>query len=461
MDDQTLLEDHRAIGQLLDHTPVTGWHRRITRLLGIGCLFNFFEVALGSLVVTLLPEAWADGSLEQATFIASAFVGEFLGAALLSPLADRLGRRTMFQVNLIAYAGLSILSAASPSFDLLVLTRILVGIGLGAELTLVDTYTTEMMPALSRGRMLARVYLLGFLGVPLAAALATLLPHRIGDVSSWRIMILASAAGACYVWIIRRRLPESPRWLASHERIEEARRIVVGAGLDVPSRPVPEPHPAWLVAEAHPVSDAESGRGDLPAGARVRGEARKRLALACLLQAVGPIAFYGFASLAPLVLVNRGYDVVDSLAFSALSVLGYPAGALVLVGISERFQRRNLVVVTSALVAGFGLVFGLATAPWLIVASGFATGLTNVVQATAARAYIAELFPTSIRARMVGRSYSLSRFVAGVLPFAALPLLDATNGAVLYAFSAVLSGGLAVTTRALGPRTNAVALDHV
>jgi MFS transporter, putative metabolite:H+ symporter len=442
---QTRTQTH--VAARLDEAPINAWHRLMSRLLGIGCLFNFFEVALGGLIVTLLPHAWVDTSLKKATVIACAFGGEFIGAAVLSPLADRLGRRTMFQVNLLAYAALSILCAFSPSLGFLLATRFLVGIGLGAELILVDTYSTEVMPAAHRGRMLAKVYLFGFLGVPVAAFSATLLPHQIAGVSSWRLLIATSALGAVFVWVARRRLPESPRWLAVQGREAEATAILDFADF-------PQPNHQGRVA-----TDAEPAKAVVPDDRTAGGS--RRLALACLLQSIGPVGFYGFASLAPLVLISKGYDVVHSLAFSALTVLGYPVGALLVMVVVERVQRRTLLVTTTMLMAVFGLLFGLAQSPALIVVAGFLTGLVNVVQATVSRAYIAELFPTKERATKVGGSYSLSRLMAAVLPFAAVPLLDGAGAGPLYAASAVLILFLAGCTLALGPRTNAVALDAV
>jgi len=425
----------------MDGATVGRWHRNVARLLGIGCFFNFFEVALGSLIVTLLPATWVDTSAEKAAVIACAFAGEFVGAVVLSPYADRLGRRRMFQINLFAYAALSLICAFAPSLAALVAIRFLVGIGLGAELTLVDTYTTELMPARARGRMLARVYFFGMLGVPVGAILATLLPHNMLGTSSWRVLIALSAMGAVFVWLIRRRLPESPRWLATQGRIDEA-----GAVLDL----------AGIAPADGPVISNSRPEGSLPAAV-----ARRRLALAMLLQTIGPVGFYGFASLAPLVLLAKGYDVVDSLAFSALTVLGYPAGCLVLTLVAERIQRRALVIASTVLVAIFGVVFGVANQTWLIVAAGFLTGLVNVVQATVSRAYCAELFPTLVRARMVGGTYSLSRFVAAVLPFVAIPLLDTAGPGIVYTCCAILIAILAVSVWRLGPRTNAINLDEV
>ena len=103
--------------------------------------------------------------------MASGFLGMFVGANVLSVLADRLGRRRVFLLNLLTYSLFSLLAAFSPNIETFLVLRFLAGIGLGAELVLVDTYLAEFLPARVRGRYIAWAYTVGFLGVPVAALL--------------------------------------------------------------------------------------------------------------------------------------------------------------------------------------------------------------------------------------------------------------------------------------------------
>jgi len=147
-----------AIADRLDRLPLSGWHRRMVLLIGLGSFFSFFEVALGSFLGTLLGAGWKLTTVDTSMVIGSAFVGEMIGSLLLAPLADRVGRRTMFQVNLIAYAAMSLATAFAPNLPVFLALRVLTGIGLGAELTLVDTYLSELLPARRRGRYVAWSY---------------------------------------------------------------------------------------------------------------------------------------------------------------------------------------------------------------------------------------------------------------------------------------------------------------
>jgi putative MFS transporter len=114
----------------------------------------------------VLAKEFGLGSTGKALVIAAAFAGMFVGANVLSIAADRLGRRRVFILNLLLYSFFSLAAAFSPNIETFLVLRFLAGIGLGAELVLVDTYLAEFMPSRVRGRMTAWAYTIGFLGVP-------------------------------------------------------------------------------------------------------------------------------------------------------------------------------------------------------------------------------------------------------------------------------------------------------
>ncbi|WP_063824920.1 MFS transporter [Nocardia pseudovaccinii] len=444
---------HTAL-QALDRLAVTPWHRRVVALVGIGSFFNFYEIAIGTLMLPLLPGDWNLSSGWKAAIIAAPFAGEFLGAWLLTPLADRFGRRRMFQLNLLAYAILSIACAAADGELSMVVLRFMLGIGLGAELALVDSYLTELLPPRDRGRLVAWSYTFGMTAVPVAGILVTVLPHTIAGIDSWRWMLTFAAGGALLIWVMRQRLPESPRWLITRGRETEAVAIIdsiLAAGAaDKGSPPV--------TAASDPLlADRSTGHDSLLTPA----ELRRRITLIGLLQGLGSVGIYGFSTIAPLAILAKGIEVVDSLAYSALSALGYPLGPLLLVALSDRVQRKTLAVASAVAVGAFGFAFGLAGPPTLIVLFGFLTGLSATFHGTVARAYGAELFPTHLRSTLVGRTYSMSRVIAAVLPFIAVPTLHSLGPGALYAGCGLLMLMLAVTVMWLGPRTNFRSLEAI
>lgn len=432
-----------TVADRLDRLPPSRWHRRTVVLIGLGAFFSFFEVALGGFLGVLLKTPWNLTTVDVSMIVGSAFLGEMIGSLTLAPLADRFGRRTLFQVNLIAYATLSLATAFSPDLAVFLVLRVLTGIGLGAELTLVDTYLAELLPARRRGRYIAWGYTLGLTAAPIAGLLAKSATGTILGLAGWRWLLILAAAGGLVAWLSRRRLPESPRWLAAVGKTAEAERVVTA--IEQQSGPPVEP----------PVpAGNRTGRQD-------PGRYRRRSLLMWLMWLGTPVGFYAFASIAPIVLLAKGFDLAHSLTYTALSAIGYPLGSLVSVALSERFERRTLVIASTLAAAGFGVLFGLGTNIGVVIAAGVGTTVSTIVQSNSVHIYQTELFGTAGRSTSIGLPYAASRLVSALLPFVAATLLAAVGAGGLYAGCAVLLGVMALVVRLLGPRTNGRCLDAI
>src|SRR3954467_6436386 len=150
-----------AASSVLERLPVSRWHWRLVVLVGIGTFFDLYEIFLGGVLAPILAKEFALGSIGKAAVVASGFLGMFVGANVLSILADRLGRRRVFLLNLLTYSLFSLAAAFSPDIGWFLVLRFLAGIGLGAELVLVDTYLAEFLPGHARGRYTAWAYTVG------------------------------------------------------------------------------------------------------------------------------------------------------------------------------------------------------------------------------------------------------------------------------------------------------------
>src|SRR4051794_7653471 len=232
-----------AASSVLERLPVSGWHWRLVVLVGIGTFFDLYEVFLGGVLAPVLAKEFGLGSVGKSMVIAAGFAGMVIGANVLSIAADRLGRRRVFILNLLVYSVFSFAAAFSPNIETFLVLRVIAGIGLGAELVLVDTYLAEFIPAKHRGRMTAWAYTIGFLGVPLAALLGGRLVARqqLLGIDGWRWLLLFGGLGAVFILAVRTLLPESPRWLESRGRHQEARKVVESVASKVaPDTPVAE-----------------------------------------------------------------------------------------------------------------------------------------------------------------------------------------------------------------------------
>ncbi|MFH8345675.1 MFS transporter [Streptomyces sp. NPDC018045] len=450
----TQLAGARA-GARLDRLPPSRWHRRLTLTVGIGAFFDLYEVFLGGVLAAVLAERWHLDHTARSWVIAAGFLGMFVGANVLSVLADRFGRRRMFLVNLGAYSLCSLLGAFAPDVAWLIALRFLAGLGLGAELVLVDTYLAEFLPRAVRGRYIAWAYTFGFLGVPVAAFVGARLVagRELFGVEGWRWLLVAGALGAAFIQLMRARLPESPRWLAVHGRHEEAARIVS----DIEERVARETGgtlPSVAVA-------AEVPQRRVPLGEMFRGEHRRRTVMWWIFQVLQTVGYYGFGSLAPVVLTAKGHTVTASLSYAALSFCGYPLGSALSVPLIDRIERKTLIIASALGMAACGLAFGFADAGRLIVGAGFALTVCSNVFSNAFHVYQTEIFPTGLRSSAIGIAYSLSRITSVILPFVALTVLADLGPGAVFTGSAALMVLLCLDVALLGPRSTGRSLERI
>src|SRR5262245_15674068 len=218
---------HVTIASQLNRLPLTRAHWRITIIVGLGLFFDLFDVFLAGVLSTVLTASFGLSQQVLPLVLGSSFLGMFIGATFMGGTADRHGRRPAFLINLGIYSLFTLLGAFSINAAMLVFTRFVAGIGIGAEMPLSDAFLSELLPAEHRGRMMSWAYTTGFLGVPAAGLLArVLVPLNPLGVAGWRWLFVVGSLGGVIVWSLRRALPESPRWLESVGRIDEAAAIV-------------------------------------------------------------------------------------------------------------------------------------------------------------------------------------------------------------------------------------------
>ncbi|GAA3879054.1 MFS transporter [Streptomyces lacrimifluminis] len=442
-----------SIGARLDRMPITPTHRRLTLVVGVGLLFDTFENNLSGTIAKVLQSDFGFGANELKLVLASAFIGQFFGSLLLGRIADRYGRRRAFLINLAIYSVFSLLGAFSPNAAWLIATRFLAGVGIGAEQTLSDTYLADVLPAAKRGRFIAWAYTLAFCGVPAVGFAALwLVPLSPLGVDGWRWLFVIGSLGSAVVWILRRRLIESPRWLASAGREAEAELLVSRMEAEVPS--------ATPAAVAGGYTREEAGDASRPRLRDVlKPGLRRRTLMLWIFCALSVVGYYGFGALAPQILAAKGYGIVAGLGYTALSFLGYPIGSALSIPVIDRVERKTLVAVSAAAMAGAGLGFAHAGSATLVVVFGCVYTLCSNIFSSVSHVYLSEQYPTAIRATASGAAYSLSKLSAAALPFVLLPVLQAYGPGALFAVIAAAMAVLTVTVLALGDRTTGTSVD--
>src|SRR5438067_712910 len=209
-------------GERLDRLPICSFHYRVLGLIGAGLFLDSFDIYMqGPVLAEMVRTHWSDPA-HNAAFLSATFAGLLTGALLSGWLGDRFGRRTMYQLNLLLFGLVTMISAFSPSFGFLAACRYVIGIGLGGEVITGYGTLAEFVPARERGRWQGMLAFLSNMGLPASAFISLAIIPLCG----WRWMFGLVGVLAVFVWALRKAMPESPRWLESHGRQAEAEALL-------------------------------------------------------------------------------------------------------------------------------------------------------------------------------------------------------------------------------------------
>jgi putative MFS transporter len=460
MDTKVTREAALIAGRLERLPPTRGFWRRIT-LLSLGGFFEFYDLFLSAYVApglvksgiltTTTPGLF--GTTGIAGFVAAFFLGLFVGTALFGFIADRLGRRVIFMGSLLWYAAASLVMAFQQDAFSLNLWRFICGIGIGVELVTIDTYIAELAPPAWRGRAFAFSNIIQFAAIPLVAFLGWLLvPRVILGLDGWRFVVMAGSVGAILVWFVRRRLPESPRWLAAHGRRNEADAILEAWEVEARLEGAELPEPRAHAAEARRGSFWEIWRPPY-LGRTVM------LIVFNVFQAAG---YYGFASWVPTLLIAAGIETTKSLGYTFIIAIAAPFGpAIGYLLFTDRAERKWVVVGAALVITAAGLAFTGAHAMASVIACGVILTLANNIFSYAYHGYQPELFPTRVRAQAVGFVYSFSRLSTMFSAFVIAAILKSFGAPGVFVFIAGCMGIVAAVIAIFGPRTRGLTLEQI
>jgi putative MFS transporter len=441
-----------GIAARLERLPLAAFHRRFVALIALGGWFDFYDIFMMAYLGAALQSS---GFLTLAQFsqvIAAGFFGMFVGTVGFGLVSDRWGRKRAFLWMLLIYSSFTLLGAFANSPEMLTIARALAGIGIGAELVVIDTYVTEMVPGRVRGRYVAITQVVGFTAIPVVALLSEWLVPTHWLLEGWRWVMVIGAGGALFVWYLRLRLPESPRWLEIAGRHSEADTLMREIEATV-TRETRQSLPA-------PGTVVEEPRERLPLRDLWAREYRGRTVMLMIFHLLQTIGIYGFANWAPTFLLAGGQSLAQSLHYGTLIALVSPIGPIIAVLTTERLERKYAIVGLSILMAVSGLAFPFAHSALLIVVTGALLTIFSYWFSAVLHAYQAELFPTRARATGVGFTYSWSRLSA-MFSTLIIGALLAKGVLAVFVFIAAAMLGVAVLIGFWGPRTNAIVLEDL
>jgi MFS family permease len=420
---------------LLSRLDAAGWnrvHTAITAALGIGWLLDAFEVTIVNNVIGAFRDLWHLTSLQASWILSIWFVGIMVGAYLFGYLADRFGRRRLFLLTLLMYGLFTFLTAFAWGYVSFMVLRLLTAVGVGAEYAAINAAISEFIPARHRGKANATVMNFWSLGAILAALVTLCLLNNLPPDVGWRAAFGFGAVIALCTGLVRRYIPESPRWLLARGDTEAAEAVVAnvengrfeGSAVRVTGR------------AASPATRSSFWHQSRELITRYPG----RVALGSLLDFSEAAGYYGlFAFLAlfilPAVAVSPQFVPWFYLIGNVGALIGGVAAAVLL----DKIGRKITVPSFYALAAFGVLILAAATYTrdwrWVLVAftlaNLFATGSWVSAYPT-----FSEIFPTHLRSTGIGLSVAVGRIGAF---FAPLGLTVVANAAGMLAALALLA----------------------
>jgi putative MFS transporter len=433
-------------GARLDRLPMSGFHRRLLRLVALGMFFDSFDNAMMAGVLGTLVANGTSNFAMNAQYISVSFFGLTVGAAMAGLMGDRWGRRFAYQFNLLLFGGMCLASALAPSMSWLIVIRALMGVGLGAEYVAGYSMVSEFIPPARRGRCIAIVNVISSSGGFTVNQVGLWVIPWFG----WRAMFVIGGVGALWVWWMRRKLPESPRWLESTGNIVEAERVITEIEQEVAAGGVLPP-----VVAAPPAAIGRVGIGVL-----FRPPVLHRTLLAIAINMIVLVCSYSFTSWIPSFFVQEGFSVTRSLTFNAVMSGGAVFGPLVGFFLADRVGRKTAIIGCAVGAAMVGAVYPFMSTPLAIMVVGFLlVGSMNLMISVGLACYTPELFPTAYRFRGSGLAQMMGRGALIATPYVVVVLYGTYGiaGVVL-----VLSGmylTLAAIVAVFGIETNQQSLE--
>jgi len=454
--------NNNKLSERIDALPASAGLWRFIALLSLGGFFELYDLFQTGYISSGLiaggifhvGDLGVFGISDQAAFASVTFLGLFFGASLLAPYADRFGRRLTFMFALAWYGCFSLLMAFQNQAEWIIFCRFLVGVGLGIELVTIDTYLTECVPTRLRSKAFAFAFFVQFLSVPAVALMSWwLVPQTILGLTGWRWVVIAGAVCSMVIWLVRKNLPESPRWLAQQGRHQEAHQVVSTMEIRCGAADS-APHPQEI--ETAEISQRKGRFRDIWAP-----QYRQRTLMLVVMNIFQAIGFFGFGNWLPALLSGKGASITHSLLYAFFITLAYPLGSLICSRYADKIENKWQIVLSSLMTVVFGTLFALQNNPLMLILCGFCITYSNAWLTYSYHAYQTEVFPTYIRARAVGFCYSFSRLSTVFSSLIIGMILQAAGTQGVIAFIVVSMLIVMLTIGIFGPKTRGINLENI
>ena len=447
------------IAKRLERLPLSKLHYKLLFVHGFGWLFDAMDVGIITFVLAALAKDWQLHPNEIGLIGSAGLAGMAVGAALSGIIADFWGRKKVFQITLLIYGVTTLFCGLAWDIKSMMFFRFLVGVGLGGELPVVSSLLSEFIPGKQRGRFIVLLESFWAWGWLIAALIAFLVIPAYG----WRIAFVIGAIPALYIWIVRRKLPESPRWLESKGRIEEADSVMKSLENES-ERLTRTPLPPIETTD-----QPETGKVARSTFAHLwrtfvelwTPQYRRRTIMLWVLWFGLIFGYYGIFVWLPTLLVKAGYSMVNSFAYVIIITIAQIPGYFSAAFLVEYVGRKPVIVFYLLLSALSAFLFGQATTTtgilfWASLMSFFNLGAWGAVYT-----YTPELYPTHARATGAGSAAAFGRIGGILAPYLVGLLLPTIGRGGVLTMNAALLAIAAGAVALLGVETKGKTLEEI
>ena len=393
------------IGRAIDLTPLTRALLFIIIVAAAGFFFDSFDIVIVGYAMPSIAHEFLLGPKQLGLIGSSALAGMAVGSWAWGFVADRWGRKLVFAATVLTFSLFTGIAGLSASVGFLIGARFLTGLGLGGMIPIDSALVAEFAPARIRGRVCAALPLCWPIGIFAAAGAGLLVVPTVG----WRWLFAIGVIPALLAYVIRRRVPESPRWLAAHGRTGEARQSLRYVGVTDAQLRQAE-HDAALAAPVPATRDARFV--DLFSTAYAR-----RVVQTWSMWFLSNFGGYAFAVWLPTIYASIYHIALTRTLVYTFIVAGTSVvGRIVAFSLVDRIGRKPLIVIGFT-VGGFAaLLFTQATTQTTLLLVAVVFAFFNDIGALGMTVYTPEVFPLRIRGIATAAAMGIGRVGGMVSP---------------------------------------------
>ncbi|MFT4307473.1 MAG: MFS transporter [Microbacterium sp.] len=414
---------------------LTRAHLGVVVMMLLGAFFDSIEQNAVGIAGPALREGWGLSATDIGLLNTVTFTAIALGRLTAGFTSDRWGRRRLLTVNLLVFSAGSLMCALAPNYGILLFARFVVGVGIGGEIATAITMMSEFFAAKHRGVATGLVNVaaagLGNLLAPLFGILVFAV--FTGD-DQWRYFFAVLLLPALLVVFYRRGLPESPRYLATVGQIDEADTVLNRLAQGKLRGELTEQRQYLDASEALPVEEPPR----LAWTHVFRGRHLRTTLPLCVAVTMSYGGQISMATLIPLILTERGFEITTALWYTLIMQSGSLIGSVFASFMSRRLPRRAVLTGAAALglIAALGFGFAAPTIP-LVLLFGALFNFAVITINTTIFLYAPELYPTRIRGLGTAVVLATGSLAGGLLPLLSSAVLGAGGVAAMFTLLAV------------------------